>query len=107
MSRYHRIDAWRGYRIPQYAVAGASDTGTAPDSPCPSGAVAKELIRFGKECLHTLGIKYRTVWGVSSNCFCSKRWITVKKTDFDKAALAASTWLNMHKDDTYYIHNGE
>lgn len=107
MARYHRIDGWRGYRIPEYAVAGASDTGTAPDSPAPSGEVAKELTRFGKECLHTLGIKYRTVWGGSTNCFCSKRWVTVAKADFDRAALAASTWLHQHRDDTYYIHSGE
>ena len=107
MSRYHRIDGWRGYSIPDYAVAGASDTGMASDSPCPSDVVAKEIARLGKEALHTNGIKYRTVWGSSSNCFCSKRWVTVAKADFDKAALAASTWLNTHKDDTYYIHNGE
>lgn len=105
--RYNRIDGWRGYSVPACAVVGASDTGTSPDSPCPSGVVAAELARIGKEVLHPLGIKYRTVWGESSNCFCAKRWLVVKKASFNTAAYAVLKWLDEHDSDTEYVHDAD
>lgn len=103
--RYNRIDGWRGYMVPACAIVGASDTGTAPDSPCPTPDVKAELARFGKEVLHPLGIKYRTRDGGSSNVFCGKRWICVNKASFGVAALAALKWLEEHHHDTHYIHD--
>ena len=103
--RYNRIDGWRGYFIPACAIVGASDTGTWPDSPCPSGDVAKEIARFGREVLRPLGIKYRTRYGTSSNVFCAKKWVVVKKEDFEKAAVAALAWLKEHNFDTHYLHD--
>jgi len=103
--RYNRIDGWRGYYVPACAIVGASDTGTAHDSPCPSGEVKAELARFGREVLHPLGIKYRTVWGNSSNVFCAKRWIVVKKASFNTAAFAALKWLEEQHHSTSYIHD--
>ena len=103
--RYNRIDGWRGYYIPACAIVGASDTGTAPDSPCSSNLVKAEIARVGKEVLHPLGIKYRTVWGNSSNIFCAKRWIVVKKESFNTAAYAVLKWLEDHRVDTDFIHD--
>jgi len=103
--RCNRIDGWRGYSVPACAVVGASDTSTFSDSPCPSDKVAAELTRFGKEVLHKLGIKYRTVYGKSSNVFCAKRWVVVNEASFNTAAFAALKWLEEHKEDTNFIHD--
>lgn len=107
MSRYHRIDGWRGYSIPEYAVAGSSDTGTAPDSPANSDAVGAELERFRDEVLRPAGIRSRLRWGGSSNVFCGKRWITVAREDFAAAAQLTVTWLRDHRDDTRFIHDAD
>ena len=104
-SRYHRIDGWRGYRIPGNAVAGASDTGMAWDSPCPSDRVKAEIKRFRTECLGAAGIKSRTRSGGSSNAFCGKRWVMVDDADYPRAAELTAAWLAEHKSDTHYIHD--
>ena len=103
--RYNRIDGWRGYSVPACAIVGASDTGSSYDSPCPSKDVVKELARFGHEVLHPLGIKYRTRYGNSSNVFCAKKWLVVKKEFFNTAACAALKWLEEHRSDTHFIHD--
>ncbi len=103
--RYHKIDGWRGYTSPALAVAGASDTGTADDSPCPTPAVLGELRRFRREALQPLGIKSVMRFGSSSNVFCGKRWVCVAdKADFPRAAQAALDWIRDHRRDTNYIH---
>lgn len=76
-SRFHKLDAWRGYRIPGPAVAGCSDTGTWSDSPCPT-PIAKAEIRGLQRHLRTHGIATRTRAGGSSNAFCGKRWLCVR-----------------------------
>lgn len=105
--RYHRIDGWRGYSIPANAIVGVSDTGTWEDSPCPTPLVKAELARFQREVLRPLGIKSRTTFGSSSNVFCGKRWLVVKKASFNTAAHAALKWLAEHKYDTDYIHDAD
>ena len=107
MTRYHRIDGRRGYYVPNNAVAGASDTGDCPDSPCPSGQVKAEITRFQRECLRPAGIESRTRWGSSSNVFCSKRWVCVKSSDFDKAARLALEWLKKHDCTLRYMHDAD
>lgn len=102
--RYNKIDGWRGYWVPALAVAGSSDTGSYPDSPCPSSEVNKELTRIRKEVLLPLGIKSRSRIGNSSNLFCVKRWLVVSKQDFQKAALAVVEWLNDNRSSTYFVH---
>lgn len=106
-SRYHRIDGWRGYSIPGAAVAGASDTGTWEDSPCPSPKVAEEVRKFQRECLRPLGIKSRTRYGHSSNVFCGKRWIVVKEGDYERAKAAAVAYLKQHDRELQYLHDAD
>ena len=103
--RYHKIDGWRGYWVPALAIAGASDTGTYGDSPCPSYEVTKELNRLRKEVLRPAGIASRTRWGNSSNLFCAKKWLAVSQADFARAALLAKEWLDENRRTTSYIHD--
>ena len=103
--RYHKIDGWRGYWVPALAIAGASDTGTYSDSPCPSNEVSKELNRLRKEVLRPAGIASRTRWGNSSNLFCAKRWLIVRQANFEKAAKIAHDWLEKNQRSTTYIHD--
>jgi hypothetical protein len=106
-ARYHRIDGWRGYRIPGAAIAGASDTGNWSDSPCPSGEVKAEIQRFQRECLRPAGIQSRQRFGGSSNAFCGKRWVCVSEADWAKAARLALTWLEDNKFSTSYLHSAD
>lgn len=104
--RYHRIDGWRGYSCPALAVAGASDTGTWDDSPCPTPKVLKELRRFRREALRPLGIRTVMRTGASSNVFCGKRWVcVVDRADYPRAAQAALDWMRENKSTTSYIHD--
>lgn len=106
--RYHKIDGWRGYPIPARAVAGASDTGTWDDSPCPTPQVKAELKRFQRECLRPHGIHSRIRHGSSSNVFCGKHWIVVCEFDqFERAAQLAADWLEEHRYDTRFIHDAD
>jgi hypothetical protein len=103
--RYHKIDGWRGYWVPALAIAGASDTGTYSDSPCPSNEVTKELNRLRKEVLRPAGIASRTRWGNSSNLFCAKKWLAVSQADFARAAILVKEWLDENRRNTSYIHD--
>ncbi len=106
-SRDHRVDAWRGYRIPGSAVAGASDTGLWEDSPCPSHEVEIEIRRLQRECLRPLGVKSRTRYGESSNCFCMKRWVCVSEADWHRVAGQVQQWLDDHDHSLRYLHNAD
>lgn len=107
MSRYHKIDGWRGYRMPQFAVMGASDTGMAPDSPARTDVAKAEIELFRKDCLRPAGIKSRIDFGPSSNVFCGKRWVTVHSRDFDRAAQLATDWDEKNKRSTQLIHTAD
>jgi len=102
--RYHKIDGWRGYRIPGTAVAGASDTGTWSDSPCPSPEVKAEIRRFQRECLRPAGIKSRQRFGGTSNVCCGKRWVCVASEDWARAYELANAWIEAHGRDTQFLH---
>ena len=104
-SRYHRIDGWRGYRIPGPAVCGASDTGSSYDSPCPSGEVKAEIRRVQREVLQPAGIASRTRFGGSSNVFCGKRWLCVSASDHARAIELVNTWLDANRFSTSYVHD--
>jgi len=105
--RYARIDAWRGYPVPRFAVMGASDTGDYEDSPAPTEDVKRELRRFQREVLQPLGIKSETRIGDSSNVFCCKRWLCVPQARFVEAAEAAVVWLESNRRSTRYVHDAE
>ncbi len=105
--RYHRIDGWRGYIIPATAIVGGSYTGEWADSPARGLGLAQEINRYRREVLRPLGIKSRGVWGTTSNVFCCKRWVTVERADFARAAEASLAWLNAHDDDLRYLHHAD
>jgi hypothetical protein len=103
--RYHRIDGWRGFWIPGTAVAGASDTGTWDDSPCPSPKVKAEIRRLQREVLRPAGIASRQCFGASSNVFCAKRWLCVSPLDFAKAQTLVNEWLKQNESTLQYVHD--
>jgi len=104
MSRYHRLDGWRGYSIPDRAVAGSSDTGMWSDSPAPSDKVLAELAKLRAE-LKAAGIKSRVSHTLSSNAFMIKRWVVVPRADFDRALKLAQEYLEAHRSETRYVHD--
>lgn len=106
--RYHRIDGWRGYTMPGRALAGASLTGDAPDSPCPTKPVMAEIQRYRKEALRANGIRSRLRYGTSSNVFCGKVWVVaMKHEDFAKAAQLTVDWMHANRNCTDYIHDAD
>ena len=107
MSRYHRTDAWRGYSIPDLAIAGSSYTGEWEDSPCPAKYVKPELTKL-QDFLKTKGIDTKIKTSESSNVFMTKLWIVVKNPkQFDKAGSMAENWLKKHENDTRFIHDAD
>lgn len=103
--RYHKIDGWRGYWIPGTAVAGASVAGTWYDSPAPSDNAAEEIERFRREALRSAGIRSRVRFGITSNVFVGKLWVTVAPRDYERAAALAADWLEANRYSTRYIHD--
>lgn len=106
MTRYHKIDAWRGYEIPEYAVAGSSYTGEWSDSPAPKSEVMPELKEF-MEYLKKKGIKSRLKTTPSSNVFMQKIWVVVPEEDFKKAIPLTMNWLKRNYSRTQYIHDAD
>lgn len=83
-SSYMKIDGWRGYRKPVFAVEEVSDTGTWSDSPCPSSK-AEEKVKETKRVLKAHGVKSYEAFGTTSNVFCMKRYVIVRGIDYAKA----------------------
>lgn len=88
--RYVRTDGWRGYEEPVNAIAGANDTGTWDDSPCPSHVADAELKKV-KILLAKNHIKFVTMTTRSSNVFCVHRYILVAPEDRDRALELAES----------------
>ncbi len=83
-TKWVKTDGWRGYSEPINAAAGANDTGTWSDSPCPSGIATKELGTV-KKALRKEGIKFRETACRSSNVFCIHRYIVVPAENVERA----------------------
>jgi hypothetical protein len=105
--RFHKIDGWRGYWIPQYAVAGASDTGMAPDSPARSDESRAEIERVRAEVLRPARIRSRVRFGTTSNVFAGKRWLTVAGRDYERALPLVTDWLEANRTTTRLIHDAK
>jgi hypothetical protein len=73
---YVRIDGWRGYEQPMYAVCGANDTGMFDDSPCPSN-VAKSELEMAKSVLKRHKIPTKLITSQTSNVFCVHHYLIV------------------------------
>jgi len=106
-ARWHRGgDPWgrSSYSIPEYAVAGASDTGMAHDSPAPSNTAIAELNSLRKH-LREYGISSRIRHTRSGNLSMIKRWVVVSRSDFDRAKDLAKQWLADNREETWLIHD--
>ena len=79
-----KIDGWRGYRKPMFAVEEVSDTGTWSDSPCPSN-VAEETVKETIATLKARKVKAYEAFGTTSNVFCMKRYVIVRGIDYARA----------------------
>ncbi len=82
--KYVRTDGWRGYEEPEFAVAGANDTGSWSDSPCPSNVATEELNK-AREVLSKSGIKTKEIVTQSSNVFCVHRYLVASEFDNERA----------------------
>jgi len=90
-------DAWRGHYQFIDAVAGANDTGSWSDSPCPTHVREYEMAQ-AIHLLRKAKIKYKTAWCESSNCFMQSQNLLVAPADRAKAIeilkpLEKETWL--------------
>jgi hypothetical protein len=99
-------DAWRGYEQPMFAVAGARDTGTWSDSPCPSGEVNRELQDLAS-FLRKKGVRVRMSSGQSSNVFMGKRWLVVPASHYAMAKRLVRSYITANKSETRYIHDAD
>lgn len=84
INTYHKIDGWRGYSSPIFAVAGASNTGGWSDSPCRPETVEEEMAFLSTELKKTK-IKTYQAWTETSNVFCVKIWLCVPGNRFEEA----------------------
>lgn len=97
-------DGWRGRYEPLYYVAGANDTGSWDDSPCPT-AVCKRELGLVKQMLREAKIKYREVIMSSSNVFCAVRYVIVSIEDFKVAQeLVCDAYGDGLKDATRLLY---
>jgi len=92
---YVKIDGWRGYNKPKYAVIGATDTGTWSDSPCNSHDVQRD-IKIAKKMLKDEGFCVRSATGNTSNVFAGKRYLVVPPEQFERAKEVAKK-IDKHK----------
>lgn len=79
-TKYVHTSGWRGYGSFENSVAGANDTGTWSDSPCPT-PVRKREIGMAKTALRKAGIRHRTAWAQTSNCFSVGQHVLVAPED--------------------------
>ena len=103
---YVRLDGWRGYSEPIYAVAGANDTGTFSDSPCPTDIAKAELRAIG-QLLRKQGIKFRQMVCQSSNVFCIHRYIICMPKDAQAARAIAKEYIANHYTRLAYVAGKE
>lgn len=99
-TKWVSTDGWRGYEQPINAVAGANDTGTWENSPCPSGVCEKELKEFCAK-LKKAGIGYGRMTCESSNVFCAHKYVIVAPEDHVKAYEIAKA----HESDTRLFYS--
>lgn len=87
--------SWDGYVQPINAVAGAKNTGSWDDSPCPSHICEKEIKEF-RAILRKNKIASRLKVCQTSNVFCVHVYVLVHPDDKEKALELAEE----HKKNT-------
>ena len=91
--KYVRIDGWRGYEQPVYAVCGANDTGMFDDSPCPSNVAKKEL-EDAKNVLKRNKIPTKLMTTETSNVFCVHHYLIVPPSYHSQAKELVSKHID-------------
>jgi hypothetical protein len=84
-TKWVSTSGWRGYSEPVNAAAGANDTGTWDDSPCPSGTATRELDEYKKR-LRKEKIPFTEMNCETSNVFCVNRYVLVPDEHLVRAA---------------------
>jgi hypothetical protein len=95
-------DAWRGANVPTFAVAGANDTGTWDDSPCPTPVATKELSELASY-LKSYGIPTKEMVCESSNVFCALRYLITYPSDVELARGLVETYLEKNETQLLYL----
>ena len=91
--KLYRMDAWRAWWEPVNAVGGCTFTDGWHET-------AKEEVDSFCKKLRQAKIKYRCVWGDSSNVFCLHRYICVHPDQRDEAEDIAFE----HREETEYFY---
>jgi predicted phosphodiesterase len=98
-----RIDGWRGYEEPIYYVAGANDTGTFSDSPCPTHQAKSELAGV-RSVLRKAKIKSKQIITRSTNAFCIHRYLIVTPADFERAKELVNEYYQTARHETRLLY---
>ena len=92
-SEWIRTDGWRGYLQPLNAVAGANNTGSWDDSPCPSHICEREIKEY-RSILRQNKIRSRLKVCQTSNVFCVHVYVLVHPDDKERALELAKEHQN-------------
>ena len=90
---------WRGHSEPINAVAGANNTGSWDDSPCPSHICEREIKEY-RAMLRKNKIASRLKVCQTSNVFCAHVYVLVHPDDKEKALELAKE----HQNDTILFY---
>lgn len=92
-TKYVKIDEWRGYEEPEFAVAGVNDTGSYEDSPYPSNIVELELLSV-ETVLKREGIKVKKLTYETSNVFCVHHYLIPMLKDVERAREIVKDYID-------------
>jgi hypothetical protein len=98
-SEWIRTDGWRGYLQPLNAVAGANNTGSWDDSPCPSHICESEIKEY-RSILRQNKIRSRLKVCQTSNVFCVHVYVLVHPDDKERALELAKE--HQHNTRLFY-----
>jgi hypothetical protein len=90
-TKWVSTSGWRGYVEPINAVAGANNTGSWSDSPCPSNVCETEITGFRK-LLRKNGIRSKLKVCATSNIFCTSVYVLVHPDNKEKAIEIAENY---------------
>lgn len=94
-------DTWRPYIKYKFAIAGANDTGTLPDSPANSNTARKELALV-KSALRKLNIPFKEKALESTNIFMIRWFIVVPEEYVEQGKNLVMEILR--QNDTYSLY---
>jgi hypothetical protein len=95
-------DGWRGANVPTFAVAGANDTGTWDDSPCPTPVANKELSELASYLL-SQGVPTKEMVCTGSNVFCAHRYLITYPRDTEYARVLVDSYLQKNETQLLYL----